>query len=187
MSDGVLLTIGHDQSLYLLIFLHQHIFPVVYTTFIDPNFIGKVAQKAILLLHRYDFRTRYQVLTCAIFSTVTVTLWHVTMLHLWHYWLKDPRCGLLRFLTWQLWCWSCDIAPRNTILLYDDQSSVSSINSNFERTFFKYQGHIYGKLLLENGWAPKIGSTQIGKWNFQSHEITGKNSTCSKQLKLKWK
>ena len=32
-----------------------------YTTFIRPNFISEVAQKAIV--HRRDFRTRHQVLT----------------------------------------------------------------------------------------------------------------------------
>ena len=34
-----------------------------YTTFIGPNFIGKVAQKTTLLLHRHDIRTRHHVLT----------------------------------------------------------------------------------------------------------------------------
>ena len=29
MSDGILLTGGHEQSLNLLVFLHQKIFPVV--------------------------------------------------------------------------------------------------------------------------------------------------------------
>ena len=31
----------------------------------------------------------------------------------------------------------------------------------------------------------KIGSAQIGAKDFQNHEITGKHSMCSKQLKLK--
>ena len=36
--------------------------------------------------------------------------------------------------------------------------------------------------------APKIGSGQMGTWkNFQNQEITGKDSICSKQLKLKEK
>ena len=38
---------------------------------------------------------------------------------------------------------------------------------------------------LENGWVPKIGSAQTGTWkNFLNHEITGKDSSCSKQLIL---
>ena len=45
-----------------------------YTTFVGPNFIGKVAQKTILELHSHDFRTRHQVLTCVLFSTITVTV-----------------------------------------------------------------------------------------------------------------
>ena len=30
MSDGILPTIGHDRSLYLLVFLYQKFFPVVF-------------------------------------------------------------------------------------------------------------------------------------------------------------
>ena len=44
------------------------------SAFIAPNFIGKVAQKATLLLNRHDLRTRDQVLTCVFFSIVTVTV-----------------------------------------------------------------------------------------------------------------
>ena len=30
MSDGILLTIGHDRSLHFLVFLYQKFFPVVF-------------------------------------------------------------------------------------------------------------------------------------------------------------
>ena len=45
-----------------------------YTTFIRPNFIGKVAQKTTSLLQGHDFRTKHQVLTslsqCHNFDTI---------------------------------------------------------------------------------------------------------------------
>ena len=45
---------------------------------------------------------------------------------------------------------------------------------------FHLQGHIWGKLLLENEWSPKIGTTQIGTCKkIQNREITGKDSVCS--------
>ena len=46
-------------------------------------------------------------------------------------------------------------------------------------------GRYLGQITSGNGWAPKIGSAQIGTWKkFQNYETTGKDSICSKQLKL---
>lgn len=41
-------------------------------TFIHPNFIGKVAQKTALLIHRHGSKTRQQVLISVFLSTVTL-------------------------------------------------------------------------------------------------------------------
>ena len=50
---------------------------------------------------------------------------------------------------------------------------------------FYGQGRTQGKLLLENRLVHKIGSTRIGKSRiFRNHKITGKDSICSKKLKL---
>ena len=49
-----------------------------------------------------------------------------------------------------------------------------------------HQGRIWGKLLPENGWAPKIRSAQIGtRKKISKSRITSNDSICSKQLKLK--
>ena len=44
------------------------------------------------------------------------------------------------------------------------------------------KGCIQGKSLLENVRAPRNRSTQIGTQNLQNHEITGKDSICSKNM-----
>ena len=61
-----------------------------------PNLLLNVSKKTSFLLHSHDFRTRYQVLTCVFFPTITDTVWNVTMSQRRHR-LQDPKDGLRDF------------------------------------------------------------------------------------------
>ena len=48
-------------------------------------------------------------------------------------------------------------------------------------------GSYLGQITSGKQVGAKIGSAQIGTYNFQNHEITGKKSVCSKQTRFKEK
>ena len=76
-----------------------------YITFIGPNFIRQVAQKTTLAWFQFFSQSHS--------SSVT---WHYVTHTVWHYRPKDPRNGLLKFPTWGMWRWGCDIVTCHTIV-----------------------------------------------------------------------